>query len=409
VDAALERARELDLADPLGPFLERFMPTEPGLVYLDGNSLGRLPLRTLEDVRDLLAEQWGRRVVRGWQEGWMELGQAAGDRLATNLLGAPPTSTLLADSTSVCFYKLASAALDARPNRTTIVTDTDNFPTDRYIVEGIAARRGKRVAWIESDPRTGPQPEQVQEAIGHASDDVALVTFSHVSFRSAHVAALDTITELAHDAGALVLWDLCHSAGALDPQLAASDVDLAVGCTYKYLNGGPGAPAFLYVDPRLQGELRQPIWGWLGRTDPFEMAAGYDPAGGIASFITGTPPILGITAARTGIELSIEAGIDAIRAKSIALTEYAIELVDESLARLGVGVGSPREPARRGSHVALVHPDARTVTAQLADRDVITDFRAPDVIRFGLSPLSTTFVDVHTGIKALRDLLVRAV
>ena len=401
----LQRARELDLADPLAPFLERFVPTEPGLVYLDGNSLGRLPRQTIEDVHDLLAERWGRRVIRGWSEGWMELGQDTGDRLATNLLGAPVASTLLADSTSVCFYKLASAALDFAPARATIVTDTDNFPTDRYIIEGLAARHGKRVAWIESDPRTGPEPDQVEATIRQNPDDVALVTFSQVSFRSAHIADLKAITDIAHDGGALVLWDLCHSAGALDPGLAASDVDLAVGCTYKYLNGGPGAPAFLYVNPRLQNDLRQPIWGWLGRTDPFEMAPGYDPASGIASFITGTPPILGITAARTGIELSIEAGIDAIRAKSIALTEFAIELADETLGQLGVVVGSPRDSARRGSHVALVHPDARTLTSRLAGRNVITDFRAPDVIRLGLSPLSTTFVDVHTGIDALRRLL----
>lgn len=406
--ATLRRARELDLADPLGHYLDRFTAIEAGLVYLDGNSLGRLPRKTLEDVKDLLAEQWGRRLIRGWREGWMELGRDTGDLLATNLLGAHPGSTVLADSTSVCFFKLASAALDARCDRTTIVTDTDNFPTDRYIVEGLAARHGKRVVWIESDRRTGPQPEQLQDAIRHAPDDIALVTFSHVSYRSAHIADLKTVSELAHDAGALVLWDLCHSAGVLDPQLAASEVDLAVGCTYKYLNGGPGAPAFLYVDPRLQDELRQPIWGWFGRTDPFEMAAGYDPASGISSFITGTPPILGITAARTGIELAIEAGIDAIRSKSIALTEFAIELIDENLGPLGVRVGSPREPARRGSHVALVHPDARTLTAQLADRDVITDFRAPDVIRFGLSPMTTTFVDVHTGVKALHGLLAQA-
>jgi kynureninase len=307
----------------------------------------------------------------------------------------------------VCFYKLATAALDARPDRATIITDTDNFPSDRYIVEGLAARHGKRVAWIESDPRTGPQPEQVEEAIRRAPDDIALVTFSHVSYRSAYIADVKAVTELAHDAGALVLWDLCHSAGALDPQLAANEVDLAVGCTYKYLNGGPGAPAFLYVDPQLQDALDQPIWGWLGRTDPFAMAAGYEPASGIASFITGTPPILGITAARTGIELSIEAGIDAIRAKSVALTEYAIELADEHLARLGVAIGSPRDPARRGSHVALAHPGARTLTSQLAERNVIVDFRAPDVIRVGLSPLSTTFVDVHAGIKALHALLAQ--
>ena len=404
---ALQRARELDQADPLAPFLERFAPTEPGLVYLDGNSLGRLPRRTIEAVHDLLAEQWGRRVIRGWSEGWMELARDTGDRLATCLLGAPAASTLLADSTSVCFYKLACAALDARPDRATIVTDTDNFPTDRYIVEGLAERHHKRVAWIESDPRTGPQPEQVEEAIRDAAGDIALVTFSHVSYRSAHIADLRAITELAHDAGALVLWDLCHSAGALDPRLGASDVDLAVGCTYKYLNGGPGAPAFLYVDPELQDELRQPIWGWLGRADPFEMAAGYEPASGITSFITGSPPVLGMTAARTGIELSIEAGIDAIRAKSVALTEYAIQVAEDHLAGLGVSVGSPRDPARRGGHVALVHPEARTLTAQLADLNVITDFRAPDVIRFGLSPLSTTFVDVHEGVKALGALLRR--
>ena len=402
---ALKRARELDRADPLAPFLERFAPTEPGLVYLDGNSLGRLPRQTIEDVGDLLAEQWGRRAVRGWSEGWMELGRDTGDRLATHLLGAPAASTVLADSTSVCLYKLASAALAARPDRATIVTDTDNFPSDRYIVEGLAARHRKRVAWIESDPITGPQPEQLEEAIRRAPDDIALVTFSHVSYRSAQIADLKAVTALAHDAGALVLWDLCHSAGVLDPQLAANDVDLAVGCTYKYLNGGPGAPAFLYVDPRLQNVLQQPIWGWLGRTDPFAMAAGYDPASGIASFITGTPPILGITAARSGIELSIEAGIDAIRAKSIALTAYAIELVEENLAALGVAIGSPRDPARRGGHVALTHPGARALTSQLADRNVIADFRAPDVIRFGLSPLSTTFADVHTGVKALQDLL----
>ena len=407
-ESKLDRARELDHADPLSPFLTRFVAAEPGLVYLDGNSLGRLPNQTVADIDNLLNHQWGQRLVRGWSEGWLELAHDTGDRLATHLLGAAKNTTLLADSTSVCFYKLASAALDARPDRATIVTDTDNFPTDRYIVEGLAARHRKRVAWIESDPRTGPQPDEVAQAIRKAPGDVALVTFSHVSYRSAQIADIRAITELAHDAGALVLWDLCHSAGVLDPQLAANDVDLAVGCTYKYFNGGPGAPAFLYVKPQLQNELRQPIWGWFGRRDPFEMAAGYDPASGIAGFVTGTPPILGITAASTGIELSIEAGIDAIRAKSVALTEYLIELAEEHLARLGVAIGSPRDPARRGGHVALVHPDARTLTARLADRKVIADFRAPDVIRFGLSPLSTSFVDVREGVEALRTLLAQA-
>ena len=213
------------------------------------------------------------------------------------------------------------------------------------------------------------------------------------------------ITQMAQEAGALVLWDLSHSAGAVPVHLKDNGVDLAVGCTYKYLNGGPGAPAFLYVDEVLQQELRQPIWGWLGRADPFEMGPGYEPASGITSFTTGTPPILGLTAARAGIELSIEAGIDAIRAKSTQLTEYAIELADELLAPLGVTVGSPRDSTLRGGHVALVHEHARTLTTQLADRNVLADFRAPDVIRIGLSPLTTRFTDVHDGLRVLHDLL----
>jgi kynureninase len=402
--STLRRARELDLADPLGRYLDRFTAIEAGLVYLDGNSLGRLPRKTLEDVQDLLAEQWGRRLIRGWREGWMEFGPDTGDLLATNLLGARPGSTVLADSTSVCFYKLASAALDARSDRSTIVTDTDNFPTDRYIVEGLARRTGRTIEWVRSDPRAGPQPEQVAAAL--AGGDVALVTFSHVSYRSAHIADMRAITRLAHDAGALVLWDLSHTAGSVQVALDADDVDLAVGCTYKYLNGGPGAPAFLYVHRPLIDELRQPIEGWLGRADPFEMGPGYEPAAGITKFTSGTPPVLGLTAARTGIELCIEAGIDAIRAKSTQLTEYAIDVADELLAARGVTIGSPRDAARRGAHVALVHERARALTTELAQRDVIADFRAPDVIRIGLSPLTTRFADVLAGLAALKELLL---
>jgi kynureninase len=398
-----DRADALDAVDPLAPFLPRFAPVPEGLIYLDGNSLGRLPRQTTQDVSRLLTHEWGERLIRGWTEGWMELPASVGDRLGGHLLGAGPGTTLIADSTSVCFYKLAAAALDARPDRRAIVTDTDNFPTDRYIVEGLAARTERTVRWIESDPRTGPQPEQVQAAL--ASGDVALVTFSHVSYRSAHIADLRAITRLAHDAGALVLWDLSHTVGSVPVALDDDGADLAVGCTYKYLNGGPGAPAFLYVNRRLLAELRQPVEGWLGRADPFEMAPGYVPAAGITRFTTGTPPVLGLTAARAGIELSIEAGITAIRAKSTQLTEFAIELADELLASHGVTVGSPRESARRGGHVALVHPEARRLTAELAQRNVIADFRAPDVIRIGLSPLTTRFADVHAGLAALQELI----
>ena len=398
-----DHAERLDAGDPLAPFLDRFEPLPEGLVYLDGNSLGRPPRQTRHELERLLTHEWNERLIRSWNETWLALPQTVGDRLGQQLLGAAPGTTLIADSTSVCFYKLAAAALAARPERNTIITDTDNFPTDRYIVEGLAAQTGGRIDWVQSDPRTGPQPEQLEQKL--TTGDVALVTFSHVSYRSAQIADINAITEQAHQAGALVLWDLSHTAGAVNPQLHANDVDLAVGCTYKYLNGGPGAPAFLYVHKRHQPALRQPIWGWLGRTDPFEMGPGYEPAPGITSYTTGTPPILGLTAARAGIELSIEAGIDAIRAKSIRLTEYAIELADELLQPLGVTLGSPRDPARRGGHVALVHEHARTLTTQLADRNVIADFRAPDVIRIGLSPLTTRFTDVHDGLHALRELL----
>jgi kynureninase len=404
VPTAAELAAALDARDPLAPFLQRFAPVPDGLVYLDGNSLGRLPRETADDVGRLLAEEWGRRLIRSWSERWLELPAQVGDRLGGHLLGAGAGTTLIADSTSVCFYKLAAAALDARPGRRTIVTDTDNFPTDRYIVEGLAGRTARRIEWVRSDPQTGPQPEQVAAAL--AGGDVALVTFSHVSYRSAHIADMRAITRLAHDAGALVLWDLSHTAGSVQVALDADDVDLAVGCTYKYLNGGPGAPAFLYVNRRLIDELRQPIEGWLGRADPFEMGPGYEPAAGIVKFTSGTPPVLGLTAARTGIELCIEAGIDAIRAKSTQLTEYAIDVADELLAAHGVAIGSPRDAARRGGHVALVHARARALTTELAQRDVITDFRAPDVIRIGLSPLTTRFADVLAGLAALEELLV---
>jgi kynureninase len=318
------------------------------------------------------------------------------------LLGAAPGQVAVADSTTVCFYKLAAAALAARPDRSEIVTDTDNFPTDRYVLESLAAQHGKRIVWIEADPHAGPDPDQVAAAVG---SDTALVTFSHVSYRSAYILDARAITAVAHAAGALALWDLSHSTGAIPVSLDADGVDLAVGCTYKYLNGGPGAPAYLYVSHRHQGELRQPIWGWLGRRDPFEMAAGYLPGEGIAGMLSGTPPVLALTAAAVGIDLVIEAGIDAIRAKSTALTEYAITLIDAWLAPLGAGVGSPRDPELRGSHVALVHPDARALSAQLIDGGVIVDFRTPDVIRLGLSPLTTRFTDVHDGVARVRELL----
>jgi len=398
------QALKLDQADPLKSFRDRFVIVDDGLIYLDGNSLGRLPRETPQRISQLLEHDWGERLIRGWSEGWMELPITVGDRLGENLLGAAPGQTAVADSTTVCFYKLACAALAARPERTEIVTDTDNFPTDRYVLEGLATEKGLTIRWIEADPNTGPQPEQIAACV---NAETALVTFSQVSYRSAYILDAKAITAIAHAAGALALWDLSHSAGAIPVELDQDGIDLAVGCTYKYLNGGPGAPAFLYVRREHQERLRQPIWGWLGRRDPFEMAQGYAPGDGISALLSGTPPMLGLTAASVGIELAIEAGIGPIRAKATQLTEFAIDLVDRWLADAGVSVGSPREPERRGAHVALVHPDARALTQRLIEAGVIVDFRTPDVIRLGLSPLTTRFVEVWDGLDRLRRMLGR--
>ncbi len=386
--SARERAAALDERDPLREFRSRFL-FDPAGVYLDGNSLGCLPRRTVDRADRLLREGWGQRGIRGWEEGWMDLPESVGERLAAVALGAGPGQTIVADSTTVCFYKLACAALDARPGRSEIVTDVGNFPTDRYVLEGIARARGLEVRWVD-----GPGVE----AIGPRT---ALVSFSHVSYRTAAIAGMRTISAAARAAGALMLWDLSHSAGSVPLALDDDDAQLAVGCTYKYLHGGPGAPAYMYVARALQAELRQPIWGWLGRRDPFEMAPGYEPAPGMRAFTSGTPPVAGLVAVDEGVRIVGEAGIEAIRAKGIALTEYAIECADES----GLVVGSPREPEGRGAHVAVVHPRARELCRALIDAGVIVDFRAPDIIRLGLAPLTTRFVDVWDGLEALGRLL----
>ena len=396
-------AQALDERDPLAAFRERFI-LDPYSIYLDGNSLGSMPRATPERLNELVGE-WGRRGVRGWEEGWLELPLLVGERLSAAALGAGPGQVVVGDSTTVCFYKLACAALEARPGRREIVTDVDNFPTDRYVLEGIANARGLDIRWLRFDASAGPTAAAVAPAVG---PQTALVSFSHVSYRSAHIAELAEITVVAREAGALALWDLSHSAGSVPLALDADGVELAVGCTYKYLHGGPGAPAYMYVSSAVQEQLRQPIWGWLGRRDPFAMGHGYVPAEGIRSFLSGTPPALALAAVDEGVRVVADAGIDAIRAKAIELTELAILLVDERLGPLDVSVASPREAARRGAHVALAHPDAQALCARLIERGVIVDFRRPDVIRLGLAPLTTRFVDVWDGIEVLRALLAGA-
>ena len=393
--APLADAPALDDADPLAAYRELFVRDETVTAYLDGNSLGRPLAASVDRVRDFMVGQWGGRLIRGWDEGWLELGQTIGDDLGRVALGAAAGQTTIGDSTTVLLYKLVRAAVDAHPERSELVIDRDNFPTDRYVLEGIAAERGVTVRWIDAGD---PTPEALAAVL---STDTALVVLSAVSYRSGYLADVAALTALAHDAGALILWDLCHSAGVVPTELDAWGVDLAVGCTYKYLNGGPGSPAFAYVAERHQ-RMRQPIQGWLGSADPFAMGQGYEPAAGIRGFTSGTPPIVGMLAMRDMIALIDSVGIDAVRAKSVALTEYAVALVDELLpaARLA----SPRDPNRRGSHVTIDDDRFEAIMPRLWERGVIPDFRRPNGIRLGLSPLSTGFAELRHGVEAIAEL-----
>ncbi|MFL5774676.1 MAG: kynureninase [Chloroflexota bacterium] len=402
-DVALGRAAALDASDPLAGFRDRFVVADPDLIYLDGNSLGRLPRATMERLGRVVAEEWGAELIRGWDR-WLGEPARVGDLIAP-LIGAGPGEVVVSDSTTIDLYKLAVAALEARPGRGVVVTDRDNFPTDRYVLEGLAASRGLEIAWTDPDPIEGPTSDDVARALAAHAGAVALVTLTHVNYRSAAIADMAAISKLAHDAGALALWDLSHSAGAIEVDLEGSGADLAVGCTYKYLNGGPGAPAYLYVRKAHQEALRNPVQGWFGQRDQFAMSQGYDPAPGMTRWLTGTTGVLALAAVEEGVRLTAEAGIGPIRAKGIALAEFAIELVDERLAPLGCSVGSPRDAARRGDHVAIRHPEARALTQALIGRGVIPDFREPDSIRFGLSPLTTSFADVARGVVTLESLL----
>ena len=407
--AALERrARDRDAADALRPFLDRFVfdDDEHGVVaYLDGNSLGRPTRATAQRLERFVREDWGGRLIRGWYEGWMGWPTELGDRLGRVCLGAAAGQVVVADSTSVLLYKLARAAVAARPGRLTIVTDVNDFPTDRYVLEGIADERGLELRFLETALDGGVTVDQVAAALG---SDTALVALSHVNYRSAAIADAAAITGLAHDAGAMMLWDVSHSAGVLAAELDAWGADLAVGCTYKYLDAGPGSPAFAYVRAEHQATLRQPIQGWLGRRDPFTMGPGYEPAEGMLRFISGTPPILSMVPLAAALDVIEEAGMPAIRAKSVALCEFAIELSDALLAPHGVTVASPRESARRGSHVTLRHERFRDLLDPLWEAGVLVDFREPDCLRIGLSPLTTTFAEVHRGLTAVERLLARS-
>jgi kynureninase len=398
-------ALELDRHDVLAPFREEFAIDDPDLIYLDGNSLGRLPKRSVDRLREVVEHGWGSRLIRGWNEGWFTLPQRAGAKIA-HLIGAQTDEVIVADSTSVNFFKLAVAALRARPTRSKIVTDDLNFPSDVYLLQGAIDLLGKRhrLHIVHSEDGVMVSLDQLRDAI---DDDTALVTLTHTAFKSGYVYGMAAITEAAQRAGALLLWDLSHSIGALPLELNQCHVDLAVGCTYKYLNGGPGAPAFLYVRKDLQEELFNPIWGWFGQHGQFDFKLPYQPAKGMNRWQAGTPNILSLAAVEPAIDLLLEAGIDRLRAKSIAQTEYLIGLWEELLQPLGVTLNSPRDYRQRGSHVSIGHAEAlRIDRALIEDLNVIPDFRVPDNIRLGIAPIYTSFADVHEGMLRIRRAIV---
>lgn len=397
-------ASALDASDPLAHYRDLFVGSESSLVYFDGNSLGRPPKASVERLARFATEQWGGRLIRGWDESWMQLPFDIGDEIGRTAIGAAPGQTVIGDSTTVLIYKLVRAAFDAQhsadPTRVEIVIDRDNFPTDRYLVDGIARECGGRVRWIDVDLAAGVTASGLASVVG---PETAVVVLSHVAYRSGHLADAESLTRIAQDAGALVVWDLCHSAGSVPVHVDEWGVDLAVGCTYKYLNGGPGSPAFAYVAERHQTRLAQPIQGWMGSADVFAMGPTYRPADGMRRWLSGTPPIVGMLAMQDTLAMISDAGMPRVREKSIALTEFAVRASDELLAPLGVTIASPRDPAQRGGHVTLSHPAMRRVTARLWEQDVIPDYRDPDGLRIGLSPLSTSFAETLAGMRAVRD------
>jgi kynureninase len=375
---------------------------EPDVLYLDGNSLGRLPRRTIERMQEVVGDEWGRQLIRGWRgAGWMDAPHRLGDKIG-RLLGAAPGQVVVTDSTSVNLFKLALMALSQRPERARLVSDEFNFPTDVYVFQGCIRLLGDRhsLHLVPSEDGIVMDTQRLRDAI---DDQTALASFSAPAFKSCYLYDMEAITRHAHEVGALVLWDLSHGVGAVPVELDRWGVDLAVGCSYKYLNGGPGAPAWMYVRRDLQAEIESPIWGWWSHQAPFAFGLDYEPAEGAARFLCGSPPMLSMSALEPALDLLLEAGMERIRQKSVHLTSYLVYLVDQVLTPLGFWVGSPRDPARRGAHVLVCHQDAFQINCALVEEmKLIGDFRPPHGIRLGLSPLYNSFADVWEAVDRLR-------
>ena len=399
-------ALELDSRDELASFREQFVITDPDLLYMDGNSLGRLPKAAVERARQLVEDEWGRDLIRGWNKGWWEAPVRIGEKIA-RLIGAAEGQVIVSDTTSVNLYKLTMAALALRPERKRIITDTMNFPSDLYILQGCVQSLGNHHEVIRIGSQDGELTPDLAALEAAITDDTALVTLSHVLFKSGYLYDMQAITEMAHRKGALLLWDLSHSVGAVPVALDACDADFAIGCTYKYLNGGPGAPAFLYVNKKWQDAARSPMWGWWGQNRPFDFGLDYVPAPGVDRFLVGTQPTLSMLTMEAALEPLLAAGMERLRAKSILLTDYASYLTDELLAPLGFSLGSPRDSARRGSHISIRHTDAYRINrALIEEMNVIPDFRAPDNLRLGFAPLYISFADVWDMVDRIVKVMV---
>jgi kynureninase len=402
-----EYALQLDKNDPLAHFKSQFVISDPEMCYLDGNSLGRLPKATVAAINDFMTKEWGPEVVTGWSH-WVDEAQPTGDLLGEAALGAAPGQVLVCDTTSVNFYQLCLAAIHARPGRKTIITDAANFPTDRYILDGIAKQFGLNLVIIDNeDPAVAHHERITTEVLSpYLNSDVALVTLEVIQYRSGARTDLKSITDQVRAIGALVVWDASHAVGAIELNLDANGVDLCVGCTYKYGNSGPGAPAWLYVSKRVQKELQVPIQGWFAQDAQFEMGPVFERSQTIRGFQIASPSLMGIRCVKTAFSMIKEAGIDAIAHKAAVGTQMMIELYDEWLAPLGIELNTSRDPKERGGHISLVHPDAAQIcVAMRTIANVIPDYRTPNSIRLAISPLPTSYVEIWDGLERMRDLV----
>ena len=391
----LDQARALDAADPLRDFRDRFQLPD-GVIYLDGNSLGALPRTVPGRIADVVSREWGQDLIRSWNDNhWMEAPRRIGAKIA-GLIGAEPQEVVVADTASINIFKLLSAALQLRPERSTILTEAGNFPTDAYMIAGMATATEGRVT-----PRLVPT-DQLIDAL---DEEVAVLLITQTHYKTGHVHDMRAVTQAAHEAGALVIWDLCHSAGALPVDLDGCRADFAVGCGYKYLNGGPGAPSFLYVAERHQNGVMPVLSGWLGHARPFDFSDTYTPADGIDRFRCSSPGILGMAALECGIDIALDADMDAVRAKSVALCELFIEQVEAKAAGHGFTLASPREADRRGSQVSFCHEHGYAIVQAMIARGVIGDFREPDILRFGFTPLYVGYEDTWRAADILADIM----